>query len=250
MVKKFELLSRDDVQTMEHELRKMPAYKTPKNFHLATNPITPTHLKRPDFVQKPSLGHTSENRKRAAPGASPILKEVDAKIEPVVKPVASKSEDHDDAGSKEYDSQVERASADKSDDEDTFADEENVDYGYDQTNKSAKWKSIPDFPLPAGAKQICIGEEAWPEGFNVSTDSVKAYTIVDEDRTSNNRYFFYKPDSDWTEYYPASELESAQEPEPKRARLRGTGRLFPPNTSYKEIQRATKITGIINARWG
>lgn len=164
--------------------------------------------------------------------------------------MASKSENYDDAGSKDYESESERSSADKSDDEDASADEENVDYGYEQTNKSAKWKSIPDFPLPAGAKQICVVEDDWPQDFNVAADSVRAYTIEDEDGTLKTRYFFHRPNGAWIEYYPASELESTQEPEPKRKRLRGTGRLLPPNTSYKEIRQATQTTGFINARWG
>ncbi|KAK0129734.1 hypothetical protein ONS96_000293 [Cadophora gregata f. sp. sojae] len=80
--------------------------------------------------------------------------------------------------------------------------------------------------MPARAKQICVGEENWPENFNFDTDSVTAYAIMGENGLQDVKYFLYKPNCDWIEYYPALEPESAPEPKYKGKKLRGTGQKF------------------------
>ncbi|PVH86925.1 hypothetical protein DL98DRAFT_526234 [Cadophora sp. DSE1049] len=204
---------------------------------------------KPEEVPAPIV---RKSLKHPAPDASPLSKAVEFKSKPAFKPLASTSENNISAESEDDDSEVDcyGCSTREDDDEDEYEDDENVDYGYEQENTTAKWKSTPDFPLPAGAKQTCVDEENWPENFNIATDSVKAYAIVDENGTLKHKYFVHKPNSNWVEYYPASEPESAPEPELKRKRLRGTGQKFHPNTSWAEIRRATRITGYINARWG
>ncbi|KAL2074350.1 hypothetical protein VTL71DRAFT_8128 [Oculimacula yallundae] len=129
------------------------------------------------------------------------------------------------------------------DDDDEDEEEEET---YADPKLPAKKERFPPLSIPKGAKQGRVEEKDWPTGFNVVIDRVGCYTIKNQDGKLKEIFFVLKSGYDWIEYNP----NLKDEPEAKRQRLQGTGQRFHPNTSREEIRRATRITGMINARWG